>query len=211
MDLRFQHPFAAVVAGPSSCGKSVFVKNLINNGLENMDIDFKDILWCYSCWRPSDSELNKTIVFQQGLENLLREDTSDPRLIIIDDLQEEGGNIVAELFTRGSHHNNISVIYITQNVFHQSKKSRDISLNSHYLVLFKNPRDSAQVNHLARQVFPSNPKFIQEAYKDATSRPHGYLLFDLKQKTPEHCRCRTNIFGEAEPNFTIVYTPKKKT
>ena len=53
---------------------------------------------------------------------------------------------IVNLFTRGSRHHNLSVIYIVQNVFHQGKASRSISLNSHYLVLFNNPRDKLQLS-----------------------------------------------------------------
>jgi len=41
-------------------------------------------------------------------------------------------------------------------------------------------------------VHPS--KFLAEAFKDATSNPFGYLLFDLKPDTGERYRIRTNIF-----------------
>jgi hypothetical protein len=34
---------------------------------------------------------------------------------------------------------------------------------------------------------------MQEAYKDATSRPYGYLFLDYKQTTPDEFRYRTNI------------------
>ena len=40
--------------------------------------------------------------------------------------------------TRSSHQRNLSVIYIVQNLYHQGIGSHSISLNSHYLVLFKN-------------------------------------------------------------------------
>ena len=43
---------------------------------------------------------------------------------------------IVNLFTRGSHHRNLSVIYIVQNLFYQGKGSRSISLNSQYLVLY---------------------------------------------------------------------------
>jgi len=33
---------------------------------------------------------------------------------------------VCQLFTKGSHHRNISKVLITQNVFHQAQSSRDI-------------------------------------------------------------------------------------
>lgn len=60
---------------------------------------------------------------------------------------------VSDLFTKGSHHLNVSVIFILQNVFHQSPVMRNISLNSHYMILLKNPRDRAQVRHHAQQLY----------------------------------------------------------
>lgn len=210
MDLRLKHPFTSCVAGPTSCGKSYFVEKLILEGIKCCNTKFEDILWCYSGWHPDISSLSSIIKYQQGIEDITREDCTVPRLIIIDDLMRESGSSIVDLFTRGSHHSNTSVIFITQNIFHQSKGFRDISLNTHYLVLFKNPRDSAQIAHLARQIFPSGPKYIQEAYKDSTDRPHGYLLVDLTQSTPDHCRIRTNILGEKEPGYPVIYIPKDK-
>ena len=46
----------------------------------------------------------------------------------------------------------MSVIFLTQNLFHKNKHMRTISLNAHYLVLFKNPRDVEQFTTLARQM-----------------------------------------------------------
>ena len=74
-----------------------------------------------------------------------------------------------------------------------------MSLNCHYLILFKSPRDSSQINHLAKQMFPGHVKYMQESFQDATSGPYGYLLCDLKPKTPTYFRLRTNIFpGETQ-------------
>lgn len=78
-------------------------------------------------------------------------------------------------------------------------------LNCHYLVLFKSPRDSSQVTHSAKQMFPGHSKYMQESFQDATSRPYGYVLCDLKPKTPTDFRLRTNIFpGETQ----IAYVTK---
>lgn len=211
MDLRFIHPFTKVVAGPTSCGKSVYVEKLITNGLKCTNVDFDEILWCYSEWHPQIPGLGSKIKYVIGLDNIERENHIKSRLLVIDDLMRESDSTVVDLFTKGSHHKNTSVVFITQNVFHQGKGQRDISLNAHYMTLFKNPRDAAQIAHLARQIYPSDPKFIQDAYKDATSRPHGYLLFDLKQATPDKCRIRTNVFGEHSPGFPVVYVPKNKS
>jgi len=71
---------------------------------------------------------------------------------------------------------------------------RTISLNSHYMVLFKNPRDAGQFSILARQMYPSGSKSAEEAYRDAAERPFGYLFVDLKPQQDEQYRLRTNIF-----------------
>ena len=74
-----------------------------------------------------------------------------------------------------------------------------ISLNSHYLVLFKNPRNVGQFSILARQMYPSGFKFAVEACRDATKRPFGFLFVDLKPQQDERYRFKTSIFlGEME-------------
>ena len=40
------------------------------------------------------------------------------------------------LFTKGSHHRNISVVYLTQNLFPQGKACMNIALNTQCMVLF---------------------------------------------------------------------------
>jgi len=57
--------------------------------------------------------------------------------------------------------------------------------------------------HLARQVYP-DPKFLEEAYYNVTSRPYGYLLLDLK--TINLGRFRTCIFPE---DTYYVYVSRK--
>jgi len=129
---------------------------------------------------------------------------SESTLLILDDLMSETNQLVAKVFTKISHHRNVSVVYLTQNLFDKNKYARTISLNAHYLVLFKNPRDATQFATLARQMYPNASKFAIEAYKDATSAPYGHLLIDLKPDQDERisrrnavCVCEEVIYGEA--------------
>ena len=69
-----------------------------------------------------------------------------------------------------------------------------MSLNSQYLVLFKNPRDQQQVAILASQMYPGNASKLLDTYRQAIERPYGYLVVDLKQNTPESYRLQTYIF-----------------
>ena len=101
---------------------------------------------------------------------------------------------LADLFTKGSHHRNLTIIYIVQNLFDKSKSMRTASLNSQFIILLKTPRDKSIIQHLGTQMFPKNTKFLVAAFEDATKIPYGYLLIDLRQDTPEEMRIRSNIF-----------------
>ena len=205
--MKWQHPFSAIIAGPSGSGKSFFVKNFLKHIGKMVDTNFNRIIFYYAEWQNTYVEMGKNIDFHEGLPQVsdFSIDTK-PKLIIIDDLMRESSDkSVVDIFTKYSHHKNLSVIYLTQNLFHQGRGQRDISLNAHYIVVFKNPRDRSQIQHFARQLYPDNSKFIQEAYNDATNVPHGYLLIDLKQETPEYCRVRSCIFPDDEINY--VYVP----
>ena len=47
---------------------------------------------------------------------------------------------------------------------------------------------------LARQMYPGNPNHLMDHFHEATSKPYGYLLIDLKPYTPEHLRMRSTAF-----------------
>jgi len=124
----------------------------------------------------------------------------NPWLIILEDLfNDDYLKDVCNLFTKGNHHRKISVILITQNLFHQGKYSRDISLNAKYNVVLNNVRDRDQFSHLARQVLPHDIKGLLQAYLHATEASHGYLLLDLSQDTDDSLRFRTSIFQTKHP------------
>jgi hypothetical protein len=197
--MNFKHPFTGIVLGPTGSGKTYFVRELLN--IKPFDVKFGEVLWCFREWQPMYRDIQET--FHEGLLETLPSE-GKIRLVIADDLMREVDSRVVYLFTKGSHHRNIIVIFITQNLFYQKSGARDISLNAHYMIIFKNPREAARITYLARQISPEKPKFLVEAYRDATSNPHGYLLIDLKQNTPELLRFRNNIF---EKNVTI-YVPK---
>jgi len=187
-----------IIAGPSQCGKTTFVKKLLNSKLINLK-NYKKIIWCYGTnVFDLPSELKKlNIKCYRGIPDPFPVDVGDSALIILDDLMTQASNEkISNLFTRGVHHDQHSVIHLTQNFFHQGGKfSRDISLNANYLVYFKNPRDQSQFQYLARQLYPENSKSLLQVYKEVTKEPHSYLFIDLSQSIPDHLRFRSDIFN----------------
>ena len=134
------------------------------------------------------------IEFVKGIpENLEKDsyfDIHKRNLMVIDDQMADAGNDkrIVNLFTRGSHHRNLSVIFIVQNLFHQGKGSRSISLNSHYLVLFKNSRDKLQILTLAKQMYNNNNNnnnriFIQDNPSVQSTVINGVLFHKDKDQT----------------------------
>ena len=127
-------------------------------------------------------------------------DVSKRNVLVFDDLMTEAkcDQRIADLFIKGSHHRNISVVYLTQNLFPQGKACRDIILNTQYMVLFNNPIDRQQVATLARRIYPSTSSVFMKRFERATSYPYGHLVIDLKSDTPEKDRLHTEIFDTAK-------------
>ena len=159
MTLTLKHPFTCIVAGPSGSGKTVFTTRLIENVGVMIEPAPERILWCYGVYQTFFNEV-KNVEFHEGLPNLEIFDGKQRTLLILDDLMHETDDRVSQIFTRVSHHKNLSVLYLTQNLFYGSKQNRTMSLNSHYLVLFKNARDATQISHLAGQMYPGKSKFM---------------------------------------------------
>jgi len=140
-DLKFKHPFSCIVSGLSKSGKTSFRIRLLQNidALCSKREFGSGIIRCYSEKTdvPKPQQLPLKSTYHEGVpENFVS--GGKPRLLILDDLLNDVySKQVCELFTRGSHHRNISVMLITHNLFHQGRYCRDISLNAHYVVALK--------------------------------------------------------------------------
>ena len=152
-DLRFKHPFKCIIRGPSVSGKSSFCIKLLQNLQSSTEAKFDGgILWCYEESNAVPSvDVGRKVQFHECVPDNFANDGNKPCLIILDDLLNEAySGEVCKLFTKGSHHRNISVILITQNMFHQGNHCRTIPLNAKNIVLLKNTRDKNQFTYLVR-------------------------------------------------------------
>ncbi|XP_028514730.1 uncharacterized protein LOC114575005 [Exaiptasia diaphana] len=187
---------ALLLARPAGQKNSYDVVN------DMFDQPIQKIVYCYGEFQPRFLTMEKEIPnlhFVEGFpEDIYSIFDNTPGLLVLDDLMRESSckEAMMDLMTRGSHHRQINTMTLVQNLFPPGKFSRTISLNTHYIVAFKNPRDALGVSTLAKQAFPGEVPRVMEAYDDATKQPFGYLLFDLHPTTTNALRLRTLIFPE---------------
>jgi len=81
-----------------------------------IDLQPNKIVCCYGEYQQLFCQYPE-VIFHQGLPDLNDFDGSDPVLLIIDDVMQETNETAANLFTIGSHHRNMSVVYLAQNLF----------------------------------------------------------------------------------------------
>lgn len=205
-DLLFKHPFNMIVGGASGSGKTKWVWKFLENYKNLISKSINHVMYCYGVFDKQIMGLeNLGIEIFQGLpsEDILK-NKAKPLLLILDDLMIDAKSKYLEmLFTRGTHHYDISVIFITQNFF--SKEIKVARNNAHYLVLLRNPSGELQIRNLGIQIFPRKLDYFLEAYKSATKASFGYLLIDIHPSSSELMRLRTNIFP---PEYQGIFTPK---
>jgi hypothetical protein len=192
--------FTLVVSGASRSGKTRLILHMLENADKCLTKFPSKIIICFGCDQMFYKEFNKfgvPVILQKGVP---KNPPSDA-LIIFDDLQHEA-NLILDYYTKFSHHNNLSVIYITQNIF--LKQNRGITLNASYIILFSSWRDKKQVSILGSQISPKNCAWILESYTNATNTPYSYIMFDFTQEAPNELRLRDNL----DPYLTHYYVDK---
>lgn len=201
-ELQMKHPFGLLVSGSTSSGKSEWITRLIENRDRLIDTKFDRVIYHYGIFTK------KVLYFQSiGVETVpgmpdektYFHSTNKPIFLIMDDLMlEASSEFLTALFTRASHHCNISTAFITQNLF--EPKLKVPRQNTQYFVFLRNPANQLPLRIFAAQVFPKLAKFFNDAYIDATKDLWGYLFVDLNASSPPSLRLRTNIFDK-----TIIY------
>ena len=219
-DLRFQIPSNMMLVGPTSSGKTTWLKNLVKYKDSLFATPPKSMLLFYKEHQKVYDDMEKLMNEGKNSGNLpvfkkyknppksiedLKEIFSTfskktPKLVVFDDYLDEIGPPLKHLFTVLTHHYNCFTILLSQTLFEKKNDLRTLSINTQYMVLFNNPRDRMSISQLAKQVFPGRVELLNEAYLKATKeREYGYLLLDFHQRQDDRVRLRSNIFPQEFP------------
>ena len=193
--------FMALV-GPSGSGKSQLIHKMLIGG--TFYPKFEKTYFFYQEFQPLytqmqhdlDIEFVSCIDFEmiEKLENCL---------LIFDDSCEEiyEDKRFLKIATSGRH-KKVHVIFVKHNLFHQSKNSRTIDLNTTHVILFNSPRDVNQITYFGKQL--NKTLFLKDCFRKATSETFGHLLIDFDLNSSDSLRYVSNITGPAPSIFYLT-------
>ena len=196
MDFRLKCNRTLCIVGPSHSGKTHLTLQLLDHRQQLFDCVPQRVVWCYGIYQAA---LHRELIqrgYEMRSEIIPTSEIQPYDIIVLDDLIQESRNSqdVTAMFTKAAHHKPCFIIFITQNLFPSGKEARTRSLNTHYYIIFKNPRDKSQVEYLARQILPRKSKALIDVFEAATSQPHQYLFLDFTQECPDAYRFRSHLF-----------------
>ena len=199
-DLRLKKNFKIFLSGPSGCGKTTFISDLITN-LDQISVDPpKKVIYFYKEWQTKFTDMEQTlgVNFIEDNDMIIEQikDFNVPALVIFDDmLNSENLKAVAQLFTVFGRHLNLCLAFLTQRLFNNNEFFRQISQNSDYIGVFKNPRNSREIRTLASQITPKTLELLT-IYQKATKDPYSYVLINLTQEGLPQLKYISNVFSK---------------
>lgn len=214
-DARLKTPFNCLISGVSKSGKTTLVRNLLHMSNEIFTRKPSYVVLYYKFMQDIYQEmLNSKLINEMvqiddedftydGIRERIKPyQNKQGCLILFDDTMTEITSDFEQIFTNLSHHNDTSVIFLTQNLFYNNSSYRTMSLNTDYMFLMKNARDKQQIGILAKQFCPGNSTYVIQSFIDATKSPFSYLLIDFTQDCPDPLRLRSKIFPHEFP-YTV--------
>ena len=198
-DIRLKENFKLFVTGPSRCGKTFFVCDLLQNIDTFCKVPPVVIIYVYKVWQEKFEEMkayvHKFIMDDDHVMDIVKENLfGSPTLLIFDDmLHSKALKEISTLFIVDGRHQNLSLIFLTQRMFVNNEYFSQISQNCDYFCIFKNPRNCSEIRTLAHQITPGNLGLIK-FYKEATKTPFSYILINLTQECTEVVKYLGNPF-----------------
>ena len=205
VNLTLDRVFMSIV-GPSGYGKTELLFRMLKGS--TFYPRFEKIYYFYKEFQPLFKDMQRVIPRIEFLKYSGYDIAKNLShfLLIYDDSCEEIFNDkeFVKIATSGRHCK-LYVINVKHNLFHQSKWSRTIDLNTTHIILFKSLRDIQQIEYLGKHL--NCLQLIKEAYKLATAEPFGHLMIDLDPKTSQGLRFSSQLIG-ADPSIFYISSPE---
>ena len=191
-----------IVTGATSSGKTSAILKILKEGL--IEPFPENIYYLYGSYQPfmetwNSDKLNPHIEFIEGLKLDCIDDFKGSKALIIDDLSLDQNKELTNHFLRGSHHKQCTTFYVNHSIFMNDNNYRLLSNNAHYIMIFNNRRNQAQVSRLATQV--GSVESITTAYKYSNLQPFGFILLCFHPLIPKELTVIGDFFKKCPKVF----------
>lgn len=212
-NLEFADGSTHLMVGASGAGKTQRLSEYLElkNVLFENGSEISHVIFYYAVWQPAYTRMQEANLVQEWIkeipsnEKFLEKASQHTRCIsVIDDAMSHISRDFVEIVTVSARHSRCTTFLLFQSLFPAHPLARQISLNVKYFHIFKNPRENAQIQTLARQLKPHGYKYIVDAYHASTEKPYACFIVDLMQETPEMLRFRSNILPREWPMIAWV-------
>eukprot|EP00794_Sanderia_malayensis_P013613 gene13613-biopygen10891 len=180
-DFRLKTPCTVMVGGKSKSGKTELLFDLLRQWRfitdDTAGFYTKRIYWFYGTYDQKQENCLKEIYdgFRDelqdandssialhtipGLESQQAETAKEEMrdaIVILDDLMDEmmKNDKMSQFFTRESHHRNLCMFFVWQDIFPKHKHGSTISKNTDYKIIFDNPSCRDSVRRMLGKMYP---------------------------------------------------------
>lgn len=194
-------PFCLIVAASSNSGKTRLVVDLLTEHYIMFDHPVSEVVWCYhrnafddNLFSHLKTNMNVDVRFIEGFPetdlaagNLFKANQSKLKCIVLDDIVPSAvkSPVFTDLFTVLSHHQNLIVIAILQNLHANTSTQRqlmnNIIRNVSYIALFPDRRQMNACKQIARTYFSGDEHRLVEPFKQLieNNNKYHYMLIDF--------------------------------
>ena len=218
----FKHPTQMLVGGPTKSGKTTLCLRLLREREKMFSHQFRDIYWFYkmeNSIRHAKKEFPEINYVEGNVSNKFVDglDVDSDKLLICDDMQDMVSNNktldgLMNIFTRDSHHKNLTVIFLVQDLF--LKNMNKVAGQCENVIAMTNGSSLSNILNMGRRQFgPGMSPFLKWALLQVKCHSdHGYLCLSSGADISPCEACKTNIFpGEKNTFFVAKDTPQDRT
>ena len=197
MPIKFVAKSNILVIGPTGCGKTTTVLRIIKEKLiEPMPTK---IFYMYAAHQPfmvdwNNDPSNPPIDFIEGIDLDILNRYDEAKLLIFDDLILSINKDIAQRFIAGSHHNNTTTILISHAIYLNNENYRLMKKNTHYVLLFKDKRNFADVTRFALANLGDRSNSLTEAYKYIPV--FDFVLVSFQNHLPDELLVTADFFSK---------------
>ena len=203
VDSKLEKPFRLIIGGGSGCGKTTILKEIVDKS--HFSSPFDKIIYCYPDYLEEiPIEFDQIVEYYAGICDA-KYFASLPKntLLLFDDMMTECGKSdeIMKLFSVIARKKNISIIFLVQNIYDNSKQFRNIRINATGFILFKFFAANDVNNRILRDI-GANQLVTKSLLDKVYSKNFGYIFVNVHpSRHSEFETIRTNIF---EVYFTIL-------